>query len=311
MKTIAALLLSVIAPLMADGLPQWAYGTAPATTPQAGAQPPDNTTPRTLPGSTLSFTLPQIRDGFGPADWFPGDHPAMPDIVAHGRRPDVRACALCHYPNGKGRAENAPVAGYSIAYFTQQMQDFRDGDRKSADPKKANAKTMITIAKGMTDEEIKAAAAYFGSMKWTPWIKVVETTTAPKTRVAGGLFLALDGGEKESLGSRIIEVPENAEATETLRNPRSGFIAYVPVGSVKKGEALAKSCGMCHGAELKGLGPVPGLAGRSPSYFARQLYDFQSGSRHGLWSDLMKPVVAKFSDEDILDLAAYTASLKP
>jgi len=129
------------------------------------------------------------------------------------------------------------------------MQDFKDGNRKSADPKKANTNTMIAIAKGMTDDEIKAAAAYFGSMKWTRWIKVVETTSAPKTRVAGGLFLALDGSEKEPLGSRIIEVPENAEATETLRNPRSAFIAYVPVGSVKKGEALAKSCGTCHGTD--------------------------------------------------------------
>jgi cytochrome c553 len=316
MKTKAAFpiffLLSVAVPLAADGLPQWAYGTAPAAAAPAQAAPaPDNTTPRTLPGSTLSFTLPQIRDGFGPADWYPGDHPQMPDIVAHGRRPDVRACALCHYPNGKGRAENAPISGFTVAYFVQQMVDFKDGNRKSADPKKANTNVMITIAKAMTAEEVKAAADYFGSMKWTPWIKVVESATAPKTRVAGGLFLALDGAEKEPLGSRIIEVPENAEATETLRNPRSGFIAYAPMGSLKKGEALAKSCGACHGADLKGLGPVPGLAGRSPSYLARQMYDMQLGARKGLWSDLMKPVVAKLSEDDILNLAAYTASLKP
>ena len=266
---------------------------------------------RTLPGSTLSFTLPEIRDGFGPADWFPGDHPAMPEIVAHGRRPDVRACALCHYPNGKGRAENAPIAGYPVAYFIQQMTDFKNGDRKSADPRKANTNAMITIAKAMTDDEIKAAAEYFGSMKWTPWIKVVETATVPKTRVAGGLFLVVDGAEKEPLGARIIEVPENTEATETLRDPRSGFIAYVPVGSIRKGEALAKSCGACHGADLKGLGPVPGLAGRSPSYLMRQMYDMQQGARKGLWTELMKPVVAKLSEDDMLNVVAYTASLKP
>ena len=273
--------------------------------------PPDNTTPRTLPGSTLSFTLPQIRDGFGPADWYPGDHPAMPEIVAHGRRPEVRACALCHYPNGKGRAENAPIAGYPVAYFIQQMTDFKNGNRKSADPKKGNTNVMIAIAKAMTDDEIKAAAEYFGSMKWTPWIKVVETATVPKTRVAGGLFLAIDGAEKEPLGARIIEVPENTEATETLRDPRAGFIAYVPVGSLKKGEALAKSCGTCHGEGLKGLGPVPGIAGRSPSYQMRQMYDMQQGARKGLWTELMKPVVAHLSEDDMLNLVAYTASLKP
>src|SRR5688572_17329286 len=83
--------------------PAWAYAIAPAAAPAAPAgQPaPVDPAPRQLPGSTLSFPLAQIRDAFGPADWFPGDHPAMPEVVAKGRRPDVRACALCHYPNGK------------------------------------------------------------------------------------------------------------------------------------------------------------------------------------------------------------------
>jgi cytochrome c553 len=266
----------------------------------------------------LEFTLTQIRDGFGPADWFPGDHPKMPEIVAHGRRPDVRACALCHYPNGKGRAENAPIAGYPAAYFIQQMNDFRNGNRKSAEPRKANTNAMIAIAKAMTDEEIKATAEYFASMPWTQWIKVVETDVVPKTRIAGGLFLALDGSEKEPIDKRIIEVPESTEATETYRNPRSGFIAYAPPGSVKKGEALVTSgagktlvCGACHGADLKGLGPVPGIAGRSPSYLVRQMYDMQAGARKGVWTALMTKVVAQLSGEDMLDIAAYAASLKP
>ena len=136
-------------------------------------------------------------------------------------------------------------------------------------------------------------------MKWTPWIKVVEAGMVPKTRIAGGLFLALEGNEKEPIGKRIIEVPENAEATEMLRDPRSGFIAYVPPGSIKKGEALVTTgggkthaCGACHGADLKGLGPVPGIAGRSPSYLVRQMYDMQEGARKGLWTPLMKKVVA-------------------
>jgi len=316
--------LAIGIPLVAEGLPAWAYGTpataAPAGNPPAaapGARPAQpqqaDTSLKRVPGSTLEFTLTQIRDGFGPADWFPGDHPQMPEIVARGRRPDIRACALCHYPNGKGRAENAPITGYPAAYFIQQMADYKNGLRKSADPKKGNTNIMIAIAKAMTDEEVKAAAEYFGSMKWTPWIKVVETDTVPKTRIAGGLFLALDGGEKEPLGQRIIEVPENTEATEVLRNPRSGFIAYAPVGSIKKGEALVKTaqCGVCHGADLKGLGPVPGIAGRSPSYTVRQMYDMQVGARKGLWADLMKPTVANMSEADMLAIAAYTSSRTP
>jgi cytochrome c553 len=309
----------------ADGPPAWAYGFPQAGIPAApvaaggrGGQGAPDTSPKRLAGSNLEFTLSQIRDGFGPADWFPGDHPTMPDIVARGRRPEVRACALCHYPNGKGRAENAPIAGYPAAYFIQQMKDFKNGDRKSAEPRKANTNAMIAIAKAMTEEEIKAAAEYFSSMPWTPWIKVVETEMAPKTRIAGGLFLALEGNEKEPIGKRIIEVPENTEAAELLRNPRSGFLAFVPPGSVKRGEALVNSggtkslaCGGCHGADLKGLGPIPGIAGRSPSYVVRQMYDMQAGARKGAWTPLMTKVVSQLSNDDMLDVAAYLASLKP
>src|SRR5437867_6686051 len=311
--------------------PPWAYGfatppgpagAAPAPAPPAAAPPAPDNTMHKLPGSTLSFPLAQIRDQFGPADWFPGDHPQMPEIVAHGKREQqVAACGLCHYPNGKGRPENAGVAGLPYSYFVQTMMDFKNDMRKSADSRKANTNRMISFAKAMTDEEIKAAATYFSSMKWTPWIRVVETDTVPKTRIAGGMFLVLEGAEagKEPIGQRIIEAPEKTEDTELMRNPHSGFVAYVPPGSVKKGEALVTNggggkttqCGVCHGANLEGLGPVPGIAGRSPSYLVRQLYDMQQGARKGIWTDLMKPVVAKLTAEDMLNIAAYTASRAP
>jgi cytochrome c553 len=302
-----------------DAPPAWAYGVPPGNAPVAANTPaPDDGSAKHLAGSSGAFTVTQIRDAFGPADWYPGDHPAMPDVVAHGHRPDVRACSLCHYPNGKGRPENAGVAGLSTEYFIKTMADFRNGDRKSAEGRKANTNVMIAIAKGMTEEEIKAAAEYFGSMKWTPWMNVVETDTVPKTRLAGGMFLTVEGGEKEPLGQRIIETPINVEGTEVLRDARSGFTVYAPVGSIKKGQALVNTgsgkttqCGQCHGTDLKGLGPVPGLAGRSPSYLVRQLYDLQHGARKGTWTELMKPVVAKLSDEDMIAIAAYTASLKP
>jgi cytochrome c553 len=305
--------------------PPWAYGFAapagaapqPAEAPAVSRSADPDQTPRTLPGSSGSFTLAQIRDAFGPADWFPGDHPPMPDVVARGRRPDVRACGLCHYPNGKGRPENAGIAGLPVEYFVQTIADFRNGARRSADSRKNNTNTMINIARAMTDQEIRAAAEYFGAMKWTPWIRVVETNMVPKTRIAGGMFIRLEDGEMEPIDARIIEVPENAARTE-LRDPRSGFIAYVPTGSVEKGAALVASgasrttaCAVCHGEDLMGLGPVPGIAGRSPSYIVRQLYDMQTGARKGTWTDLMKPVVANLTPDDMLAIAAFTSSLQP
>ena len=311
----SASILAVAQSRPASEPPAWAYAI-PAPAPAGAPAPAPDTSQKQVPGSTFSFTRQQISDGFGPADWFPGDHPAMPDIVAHGKRPDARACGLCHYPNGKGRQENAGVAGLPVSYFTQTMNDFRNGLRKSADSRKANTNAMITIAKALTPEEIKAAAEYFGAMPWTPWVRVVEASTVPKMESRGGIWVPVEGGAKEAIGVRIMETPENPERTEVLRDPRSGFIAYVPTGSVKKGEALVKTggngrteaCGVCHGSDLTGLGPVPGIAGRSPSYLARQMYDIQVGARHGEWAELMKPVVAKLTNEDYVNIVAYVSS---
>jgi cytochrome c553 len=300
--------------------PEWAYGvpnsppaTPPPGTPGSARQP--DTSIKHIPDSTQAFTLAQIRDFFNVADWFPGDHPPMPDVFVRGRAPDVRGCGMCHMPNGKGRPENAPIAGLPYGYVVQQLADFKNDLRASADPRKTNTAQMIQAAKAMTDEEIKAAAAYLAAMPWTPWIRVVEADTVPAMRLSGNVFLPAPGGGTEPIGNRIIETPEDPVRFE-LRDPHSGFIAYFPRNSVAKGAALASGggnrtlpCTICHGPDLNGLGPVPGIAGRSPSYIARQLWDIRQASRKGIWSPLMQQVVAKLSPEDMLDLAAYAASL--
>jgi cytochrome c553 len=310
--------------------PSWAYGVAtppppagaaaPATAPAGGGgrggAAPDPTL-LSLPGTTQQFTRAQIANQYGPADWYPGDHPPMPDIVARGKQAqNVAACSLCHMPNGKGRPENAPVAGLPVEYFVKTMMDFKNDLRKSSDPRKANTNRMISFAKAMTDEEIHQAATYFNAIPWTQWIRVVEVSTVPKTRIQGGMFLRLDGNDIEPLGRRIIEAPEQTERTEVLRDPRSGFVAYAPAGSIKRGQVLVDTggngrttaCATCHGATLRGTGPVPGIAGRSPSYLVRQMHDMQTGARKGSWSELMKPVVEKLTADDFISIAAYLAS---
>ena len=70
---------------------------------------------------------------------------------------------------------------------------------------------------------------------------------------------------------------------------------------------------MRNGAEsdnLDGLNLVPGIAGRSPSYLIRQMYDFKSGSRAGAESGPMKGVVANLDQDDLVLIAAYLASLR-
>jgi cytochrome c553 len=298
--------------------PSWAYGVPNTPVQRApGDRPAPDTSPKHIPGTDQAMTLQHIRDYWDVGDWFPGDHPPMPNVVVHGRQPHVRGCAMCHMPEGKGRPENAPVSGLPAAYIVQQLHDFKNGLRTSADPRKMNTQQMIEGAQDMTEEEIQEAAKYFSSMKWTHWITVKEAATVPKTRISGNVFFPLEGGEMDPIGNRIIEMPEDGDRFE-LRDPHSGFIAYVPPGSIEKGSLIVSSgagktfaCRTCHGPDLMGLGPVPGLAGRSPSYLMRQLWDFKKGTRKGEWSPLMQQVVKDLSQEDMLNVAAYLAAAGP
>src|SRR6266481_7564504 len=160
-------------PVMAAELPQWAYPVAPP----AGS-PPDNTVQKSLPGSTKKYTAAQINDRFGPPDWYPEDHPPMPDVVAQGKKPNAPACDLCHLTNGAGHPESAGVSGLPAGYIMRQMAEFKAGTRKGM-----RAPIMVTIASSLTEEETKAAAEYFASIKYPQFYKVVETDMAPKSYV--------------------------------------------------------------------------------------------------------------------------------
>lgn len=292
----------------------WAY---PLNAPAPPAPPNTDPTLHHVPNSSKAFTTAQVTDGFNPPDWHPEGHPAMPEIVGHGRKQDVRACGYCHLPNAQGRPENASLAGLPAAYIVQQVNEMKSDARKSSEPNMGPPANMLKLAKASNDEEVKIAADYFSKLKYKPWIRVVEAKMVPKTKAQTGMLVEIEGGGMEPIGQRIIETAEKLEQTE-LRDDASPFVAYVPPGSIKKGETLATKgagktvqCAICHGEGLKGLGNVPFLAGRSPSYIARQLYDIKSGNRKGGYAILMKQVVDKLSNDDILAISAYTASLKP
>ena len=79
------------------------------------------------------------------------------------------------------------------------------------------------------------------------------------------------------------------------------------------GEKVAADgkCGTCHGAEFKGKGDVPRLAGQHSVYLIRQLKDMQTGARKDKNVAVMKPIVAKLSDREIVAVSAYLASKNP
>jgi cytochrome c553 len=267
---------------------------------------------RHVPGSSKAYTPKQIDDLFNPPDWFPEEHGQLPSIIAHGVADKAQACGSCHLMSGLGHPESANLAGLNATYLMREMASFKSGDRED----KAR---MNKIAKEVSEEDSRAAADWFAALKPRVWVKVVESRTVPKTYVTKSrMRLPLPSGGTEPIGKRIIEVPEDPART-TSRDPHSGFIAYVPVGSLAKGKSLVEKggagktiqCSICHGKTLQGLGEVPRIIGVSPEYIARQMYGFQTGTRAGSLDVLMKQVVEHLNDDDILAISAYLASQKP
>lgn len=286
--------------------PAWAF-------PMPDKVPPahiDETPLKQVPGSTQTYDHPEI-DPFNPPDWFPDEHPPMPPVVRHGVAAPVQACSYCHLASGMGHPQSANLAGLPVQYFLDQIADFKSGARI--------APPMDGIAKGLSDEDAKAAAEWFASLKPTSWVKVTETDTVPKTMVINTrLRLPIPDGGTEPIGDRIIELPEFPQRALSY-DPHAGFIAYVPMGSIAKGEALVKkggdgktlACFLCHGSGLHGSDTAPRIAGRSAIYIVRQLYNIQHGARNGSGVEPMKQVVANLTQQDMIAIAAYVSSLAP
>jgi len=273
--------------------------------------PPAGPESKTLAGSPRKYTQQQIDDLLNPPDWFPDQRPDPPAIVLKGHG-DALACGACHLMSGLGHPESTDLTGLTAAYMVQQMKDFKAGTR-------IDVPRMNKIARAVSEDESQQAAAWFAKLKPRPFNRVVEVDTVPMTFLGDGRmrFVEPDGGT-EPIGNRIITVPED-QARARLRDPNSGFIAYVPVGSIAKGKELAENggsgrtvqCAICHGPDLRGVGNVPRLTGVHPIYLARQLYRFRDGTRNGASAPLMKPAADRLTDEDIVNLSAYLGSLAP
>src|SRR5262245_7598951 len=292
--------------MIPNGLPEWAYNIPDKV------QPPEPKVPSVVrvAGSSKELEASAVAGNANPPDWFPDEHPAPPRSV---KGPMPNACGSCHLMSGQGHPESADIAGMPAEYIIRQMNYFKSGARKEE-------ARMGPIARAVSDEDLRQAAEYFAAIQPTPFVKVIEAATPPKTYVSADARhrrIMPDGGT-EPIGRRIIQIPEDPMQT-TIRNPHSGFIAYVPPGSIKKGEALVKTggsgktiqCAICHGDTLTGLGEVPRIAGMQPVYLARQLITIQNGSSAGTAVALMKKVVANLSEDDIISISAYLGSLPP
>lgn len=273
---------------------------------------PEDPAPKRAPGSTKTYTQAQIDDLLNPPDWYPDQHPAAPPTVVKGNG-GAMACGACHLMSGLGHPESSDLTGLSVPYMVQQMIDFKSGVRK--DP---TGKRMNGIAAAVTDAQVLEAAEYFAKLPRKTFQKVVETNTVQKSYLANGRMRFLDpAGGMEPIAGRIITVPEDP-ARARLRDPNSGFISYVPVGSIARGKELVETgggrtmaCGLCHGIDLKGQGANPRLAGMHPVYTYRQLAWFKDGTRKGIDASFMAAPVARLTSDEMVAISAYLATLEP
>jgi cytochrome c553 len=200
--------------------PAWAYPVNPPDF----KLPPDDGTPRKVPGSSVTYTLTQARDRFLTPDWHPGDHPPMPEIVAQGRKPEVFACGFCHRAGGTGGPENANIAGLTVAYIVQQLADFKNGTRKSPVAKRGPTELKAQLVKTITDQEVLAAAEYFASLKPISIVTVVETDTVPKTYVTvegapGGALHVFQPATPEAMVEAVEGLIRDAEKQTDITYP--------------------------------------------------------------------------------------------
>src|SRR5262245_5593344 len=251
---LAIALIPNIAAAQSQQKPDWAFPVTEKVQPKPRFAPDQV---RTV--GSVSVTRAGADNFFDIPNWRPQMHPPMPKIVQFGNKDtQVRACGSCHLPTGTGHDESAYMAGLPAGYFIRTMNDWKTGDRKYGG-------TMVAMLKIITDVEIREAAAYFASLKPTPWIRVVEADMVPRSYIGpGNKRLVHPDGGTEPIGNRIIEVPEDEEAV-VYRDPISGFVAYVTKGSIERGREMVTTgggkmvpYGLCSGFEHRGSGSLQG-----------------------------------------------------
>jgi cytochrome c553 len=296
-KLLGMLMLAAVMPvagLAAENSLQWAYPVEPPpAAPNADAAPPNR--------NINQFLIATTYTGL----------PKMPEVVAKGK---PLPCMQCHLANGGSHPESAAIAGMSVNYIIEQVHAFRDGERVDV-----RTGRMVQAAKLVTEKELGEAAEYYSAIgpdrqKWVRTVVGDEVPKGPSSFGGGGFrYHAPEGGMEPLPPNRIIEVADKDDLVRYRDQVDGGFVQYVHAEDLALGEKVAAEgkCGTCHGADFKGNGDVPRLANQHAVYLIRALKDMQIGARRDKNVAIMKPIVDKLSDKEIVAVSAYLGSKMP
>lgn len=296
MRKLFAILVLMLAPVAgyaADNGLGWAYPVEPPPGTNADAAPPSK--------RVSQYLILRSYTGL----------PSMPEAVATGK---PLPCMQCHLANGGSHPESAAIAGMSVNYIMEQVHAFRDGERVDV-----RTGRMVQVAKIISEKDLEQAAQYYAAIGASRqhWVKTIVGNEVPKgpAPFGGGGFRyhAGDGGTEPLPVGMVVETAEDDDLVRARDQINGGFVQYVNAEDLALGEkvAAAGKCGTCHGADYKGIGDVPRLAGQHSLYSIRQLKDMQTGARKDKNVALMQPALAPLSDREIVAVSAYLASKSP
>lgn len=282
----------------------------PASQPAAAY---DSVTRHHIKGSSVTMTMAEAMNYWTAPRLVSRFAPGHAGGGARWASSEPRACGYCHLPDGRGRPENATLAGLPAEYIIAQVKALASNTRLSANPGSAT-NSMHKVAAATRDDELEEAAPLQRHPLRQPQSRGGGHARAAHPHRHGALRARRRGSRAD--WGRLIEIPEDTQRHE-LHDPTVRYITYVPPGSLARGRRLVTrgpdgpttACASCHGPTLEGVGLVPGIRGRNPSYILRQLLNFRGGARRDAGAAPMLPVAASLGVDDMVGIAAYVGSL--
>ncbi len=257
-------------------------------------------------------------------------------------------CAACHGQEGTDTARGVPYIGGQLAdYLLASMRAYREGGRRHEEMRLALARFNESDLADIAAYYAGLPVTWKGKGIGVP--PEIRTLSRPDPRaIAAGRAkaLACQGCHGEDGVSRRPEYPSLAglpmnyfrDATYAyfkggrtdrymamfkaavtdgdIRNLAAYYSSTTPqrvaeplTGNVAAGRAKSGACAGCHGADGNSISPnFPSLTGQSAQYLAKATLDYRDGKRRHA---MMKSAVARLSNKDIQDLAAFYASQTP